>query len=61
MKFASGENDPGVLGITNGGVQVYDLGELQDKPAYRTRIEFYTGLAVQGGRAAARLTGVKNA
>lgn len=59
VKFASGENDPGVLGITNGGVQVYDLGELQEKPAYRVRIEFYTGLAVQGGKAAARLRGVK--
>lgn len=59
VKFATGENDPGVLGITNGGVQVYDLGELQEKPAYRVRIEFYTGLAVQGGRAAARLRGVK--
>lgn len=59
VKFATGENDPGVLGITNGGVQVYDLGELQEKPAYRVRIEFYTGLAVQGGKAAARLRGVK--
>lgn len=59
VKFATGENDPGILGITNGGVQVYDLGELQEKPAYRVRIEFYTGLAVQGGKAAARLRGVK--
>lgn len=59
VKFASGENDPGILGITNGGVQVYDLGELQEKPAYRVRIEFYTGLAVQGGKAAARLRGVQ--
>ena len=62
VKFAQSiDGDAGVLGITNGGLQAYDLGELQDKPAYRTRIEFYTGLAVQGGRAAARLTGVKNA
>lgn len=59
VKFASGENDPGILGITNGGIQVYDLGELQEKPAYRVRIEFYTGLAVQGGKAAARLRGVQ--
>lgn len=61
VKFASGENDPGILGITNGGVQVYDLGELQEKPAYRVRIEAYVGIAVQGGHAAARLRGVKNA
>lgn len=62
VKFATGLGvDQGVLGITNGGVQAYDLGELEEKPAYRTRIEFYCGMAVQGGRAAARLTGVKNA
>lgn len=61
IKFASGESMPGIMGITNGGVQVYDLGELNEKPAYRTRIEFYTGLAVQGGHAAARLRGVQNA
>lgn len=62
VKFAQSlDGDVGVLGITNGGLQAYDLGELQEKPAYRTRIEFYTGLAVQGGSAAARLTGVVNA
>ena len=38
-----------------------DLGELQEKPAYRTRIEFYTGMAVFGGKAAARIRGVLNA
>lgn len=62
VKFAQSiGGDEGVIGLTNGGLQAYDLGELQEKPAYRTRIEFYTGLAVQGGRAAARLTGVRNA
>ncbi|AEB25378.1 MULTISPECIES: major capsid protein [Bacillus amyloliquefaciens group] len=49
----------GVAGITNGGVQVYDLGELQEKPAYRTRIEFYAGLVVQNSTSAARLKGVQ--
>jgi hypothetical protein len=58
VKFGSDEGDQAVTGLTNGGVQVYDLGELQEKPAYRTRIEFYTGLAIFGGKAAARLTGV---
>ena len=42
-------------------VQVDDLGQLQEKPAYRTRIEFYTGLALFGGKAAARLRGVRAA
>lgn len=58
VKFASSFNDEGVLGITNGGLQAYYLGELQEKPAIRTRIDFYTGLVVQGGSAAARLRGV---
>ena len=58
VKFGQSEGDQAVTGLTNGGVQVYDLGELETKPAYRTRIEFYTGLAVFGGKAGARLTGV---
>lgn len=60
VKFGQDEGDQAVTGLTNGGVQVYDIGELETKPAYRTRIEFYTGLAVFGGKAAARLTGVLN-
>ena len=58
VKFGQNESDQAVTGLTNGGVQVYDLGELQEKPAYRTRIEFYVGMACFGGRSAARLTGV---
>ncbi|MFI1678835.1 major capsid protein [Streptomyces sp. NPDC020607] len=61
VKFGQDEGDKAVTGLTNGGVQAYDLGELQEKPAYRTRIEFYTGLAVFGGKAAARLRGVLSA
>lgn len=60
VKFANGERQVGVMGITNGGLQAYYLGELQEKPAIRTRIDFYSGLVVQGGKAAARLRGVKN-
>lgn len=59
VKFASNFNEHGVMGISNGGLQAYNLGELQEKPAYRTRIEFYCGVVVQGGQAAARLRGVK--
>lgn len=58
VKFGDDEGDQGVTGLTNGGVQVDNLGQLQEKPVYRTRIEFYCGLAVFGGKAAARLTGV---
>jgi hypothetical protein len=58
VRFGRTPEERGVTGLTNGGVQVYDLGEVDDKPAFRTRIEFYVGLAVHGGRAAARLKGV---
>lgn len=58
VKFGQGEGDQAVTGLTNGGIQVDDLGELDSKPAYRTRIEFYCGLATFGGKAAARLRGV---
>lgn len=61
VKFGSDEGDQAVTGLTNGGVQVYDLGELETKPAYRTRLEFYCGLATFGGKAAARLRGVLTA
>ena len=58
VSFGQDESDGGVTGLTNGGVQVKDLGEIDAKPVYRTRIEFFCGLAVFGGKAAARLTGV---
>ncbi|QDY79789.1 major capsid protein [Streptomyces qinzhouensis] len=58
VRFGQSEDDRAVTGLTNGGIQVTDLGELESKPSYRTRIEFYTGLAVFGGRGAARLNGV---
>lgn len=60
VKFGQDENDGAVTGLTNGGIQVDDLGFLQSQPVYRTRIEFYCGLATFGGKAAARLTGVLN-
>jgi len=60
VKFGQDETDRGVTGLTNGGVQVDDLGFLQSQPVYRTRIEFYCGLATFGGKAAARMTGVLN-
>ncbi|CAL9607163.1 hypothetical protein SUDANB95_05512 [Actinosynnema sp. ALI-1.44] len=58
VKFGQDEGDRAVTGLTNGGVDVYDLGEIAEKPVYRTRIEFYCGLAIFGGKAAARLRGV---
>lgn len=45
----------GLTGIQNGGIEVRDLGELEDKPVLRTRIEWYNGLAIFHGRAVTRL------
>ena len=47
-----------VSGLQNGGVSVRDLGELNEKPVFRTRIEWYAGMAVFHPKAAARLKGV---
>lgn len=58
VKFGQDESDGGVTGLTNGGIQVKNLGEIDSKPVFRTRIEFFCGLGVFGGKAAARLTGV---
>lgn len=60
VKFGQDENDAAVTGLTNGGVSVRDLGEIDAKPAYRTRIEFFCGMGVFGGKAAARSTGWLN-
>lgn len=60
VKYGEDEGDQAVTGLTNGGVQVRDLGEQDVKPVLRTRIEFFTGLAVFGGKGGARLRGVLN-
>ncbi len=57
VSFAEGM----LTGIENGGIDARDLGELEAKPAYRTRVEWYAGLSCYHGRAAARLWGIKNA
>lgn len=54
--------DPGFLtGIQNGGIDARDLGELEEKPAFRTRVEWFCGIALQHGKCAARLRGISNA
>ena len=47
-----------LTGIQNGGPQVRDLGESTDSPVLVTRVEWFCGLALINGRAAARLTNV---
>lgn len=51
----------GVVGIQNGGIDVRDLGELDALPLYRTRVEWYAGIAIFDGSAAVRVRGIKNA
>lgn len=50
-----------IFGLQNGVMTVQDLGELESKPAYRTRIEWYVGMAAVHPRCAARLYGISNA
>ncbi len=45
----------GVVGLQNGGIDVRDMGELQTAPVYRTRVEWFMGMAIFNGRAATRL------
>lgn len=58
VKFGAQE---AISGLTNGGVMVEDLGEIDEKPVYRTRIEFYCGLADFHPKAAAQLKGITRA
>lgn len=51
----------GVIGLQSGGMDVRDLGEVQEKPVLRTRIEWYIAIAVLNGRAAARLWSISDA
>lgn len=44
-----------LTGLQNGGMSVRDLGELQTAPVFRTRVEWYNGVAVFHGRAVTRL------
>ena len=50
-----------VSGLENGGMDVRDLGELESKPALRTRIEWYSGMGVFAPRSAARLKNITDA
>lgn len=53
--------DGAVQGLQNQVVDVRDLGELESKPVFRTRVEWYNGIAVYKARAAARLYSISDA
>jgi hypothetical protein len=50
-----------VQGLQKGIMDVRDLGEIDAKPVWRTRCEWFVGLATMHGRCAARLRGISNA
>jgi hypothetical protein len=50
-----------LTGIQNGGIDVRDLGELQESPLYRTRVEWYSGIVIFNGRAATRIWSISDA
>lgn len=50
-----------MTGIQSGAPQVKDLGELETKPVYRTRVEWYVGIAIFHAKAAARLWSIADA
>jgi hypothetical protein len=51
----------GLTGLQNGSIDVRDMGELQTAPVYRTRVEWYNGIAIYNGRAATRLYSISDA
>lgn len=53
--YCCGVGDGAVHGIQSGPPDVRDLGELDTQPVMRTRVEWYTGLALRTARSAARL------
>lgn len=50
-----------LTGIQNGDMQARDLGEVDDKPVRRVRVEWYAGIALLHGRSAARLYSITDA
>jgi hypothetical protein len=50
-----------LTGLQNGSINVRDMGELQDKPVYRSRVEWYNGIAIYNGRSVTRLWSISDA
>lgn len=51
----------GVIGLQAGPIMATDLGEIDDKPVFRTRVEWYVAIAVLSSRSAARLRHISDA
>lgn len=50
-----------VWGIQNAPINATDLGELETKPARKTRVEWFCGMVIENPYAAARLTSITDA
>jgi hypothetical protein len=48
-------------GVQNGSIEVRDLGEIDDSPVLRTRVEWLVSLVLENPKAAARYGGISNA
>lgn len=59
--YAVSFGDRMVTGIQNGEPEVTDLGEVQDKPVLRTRVDWLNGIAIYNGFSVARLAGITDA
>jgi hypothetical protein len=53
--------DGKIVGLQNGTMEVKDLGEIDAKPVYRTRVEWLIAMAVMHGKAVSRVWGITNA
>lgn len=62
VRLGSAEAETGMFGIQNeGGMIVNDLGEMESKPAMRTRVEWDLGMVLSDSECAGRLRGITNA
>lgn len=61
VRFGDADAETDLFGIQNpGGMLVTDLGQLETKPAFRTRVEWDTSIVMASSDCAARLYGVLN-
>ena len=58
--YCVGFGSDSLTGIQNGGMMVDDLGILQTSPIFRTRLEWYVGLAAYNGRSITRVRYIGN-
>jgi len=62
VRFGNAAAETDLFGLQNeGGMLVKDLGELETKPAFRTRVEWDTSIVMASNDCAARLYGITNA